>query len=102
MKVFVSVPMSGRMRTDIINDIGSAVLDYTVRHPNESNEYIDNLDCVIQNGDCVKCPSLLYLSEAIKKMAYCDEVIFAGDWTKARGCIIESMVYQLYFSKSFA
>lgn len=100
--VFISVPMSGREREDIISeihDIGALYFKefgYDVR-------FIDNADCDffpcpahIGKDAEVKCENIGYLSQALLKMAYCDEIIFADDFDTARGCRVECYVALKY------
>lgn len=45
-----------------------------------------------------KIPNLVYLGWALQQMADCDDVIFSDNWETARGCQVEKLAYDLYFS----
>lgn len=98
MKVFISIPMSGRADKDVsaeIEQIKKIFMMYISNtNPEETVEFVDNLDNDIDPSRCVDLVNepLLYLGEAIRKMAFCDAVIFSPEWHKARGCKIEYTV----------
>lgn len=102
--IFVSVPMANRDDFDIVKDIDDAVNDYLHEHDGDGNEYmfVDNRTFVLPKyatlGVNPNRVPLLYLGHALEKMAACDDVIFAGDWEKARGCSVEKLAYDLYFN----
>ncbi len=102
MKVFISVPMSGRTDKDVsveIEQIKKIFMDYISKtNPGETVEFVDNLDNDIDPSRCVDLVNepLLYLGEAIRKMAFCDAVLFAPGYHKARGCNIEHEVTKVY------
>lgn len=102
MKVFISVPMSGRTDNDVSMEIGlikDIFMNYiSDTNPEETVEFVDNLDNDVDPSRCIDLVNerLLYLGEAIKKMAFCDAVIFAPEWHKARGCEVEYAVASVY------
>lgn len=91
MKVFISVPMAGRSDKEIQDDIENA-----------KETLIDNIGeevwCTfLDNFTSFPPPenasdSIWYLSEAIKKMSFCDAVYFCPGWENARGCLIENEI----------
>ena len=77
MKVFISVPMSGRTDNDVIIEIELIKTIFMMyifdTNPDENVEFIDNLDNDVDPSRCVDLVNepLLYLGEAIRKMAFC-------------------------------
>jgi hypothetical protein len=61
-------------------------------------EFVDNLDCDFDPDRCVdlKHPRIGYLAEAVKKLAYCDGVIFGNRYMLSRGCCVEYSVVEEY------
>lgn len=95
MKVFISIPMSGRADKDVSIEIEQIKKIFTMyisdTNPEETVEFVDNLDNDVDPSRCVDLVNdrLLYLGEAIRKMAFCDAVIFAEKHEIAKGCRIE-------------
>ena len=90
-KIFISVPMRGRSDKEIknhIEDIRKAANRYFVK---TEVEFVDNLENDFDPDRCVnlKHPRIGYLAEAIKKLAYCDGVIFGNGCDDASGCRCE-------------
>ena len=102
MKVFISIPMSGRADKDVsieIEQIKKIFMDYISNtNPEETVEFVDNLDNDVDPSRCVDLVNerLLYLGEAIRKMAFCDAAIFAPRYHKANGCEIEHEIVKTY------
>ena len=96
-RVFVSVPMTGRKYEDIIADIEKAKKEYCKAHPNETVCFVHNYSDEDIAG--YVHPELYYLGQAIQKMGTCDEVIYCGNVGISRGCTVEMLVDQLYFSR---
>ena len=102
MKVFISIPMSGRSDKDVsaeIEQIKKIFMTYiSDTNPGETIEFVDNLDNDVDPSRCVDLVTepLLYLGEAIRKMAFCDAVIFSPGHHKARGCKIEHEIALRY------
>ena len=98
--IFVSIPMSGRTDEDQWRDVVDAASKYCEAHPEEKAFFFDNREVTIEGQPCIHgMEPLLYLAEALKTMAMCDDVIFGGNWKEARGCQVERLVYELYFNK---
>lgn len=104
-KVFVSVPMKDRTDEEIQKDINEAKERYLEECKRKGIDdwiiFLDDQnyslpDYVTSTIEPDKIP-LAYLGHSIEKMAACDDVIFAGDWQFARGCVVERLVYDLYF-----
>ena len=92
--------MSGRSNDDIREQINAMikVLDEAKPYGDEEVWYTHNLDNDVDPERCVdlKNEPLLYLSSAIKKMAFCDAVAFGIGWYEARGCRIEYNIAKEY------
>jgi len=97
LRIFMSYPMNGKdyftmesyrsfLRKQAIKKFGTYI------------ELVDNSDCVINAEEAIdeNAVPLLYLGEAIRKMATCHFVIFHPYWTRARGCQIEREVAKAY------
>ena len=107
--VFISVPFKGRSEEEIFEDMSKAMREYAKRtNPDDTmkvlteTEFVHNYivsQRVEKAASTSKNPRLIYLAEAIRKMAACDEVIFGGDWENADGCNVERLVYERYFQK---
>lgn len=93
-KIFLSLPMNGRSDEEIRAQIEEMKAEFLLKNPFDNGEeimFVDNLENDIDPSRCVdvKTEPLLYLGEAIRKLAYCDGVYFGRGWSKARGCLIE-------------
>ncbi len=100
-RIFLSLPMSGRSDKEIRDQIEEMKAEFLLKNLFDKGEeiyFVDNLENDIDPSRCidVKTEPLLYLGEAIRKMAYCDGVLFAEDYALARGCLIEEMVAKHY------
>ena len=99
-KVFISTPMAGKSDFDILVALQKAAEegDASGFAPKEAytSGYMD-----IKPPKNYKHPQLWYLGRSLIKMADCDEVIFTEGWEKARGCVIERLVYDFYFKGYF-
>lgn len=100
MKIFLSLPMSGRTDKEIrdqIDEMEHIIIESGV-FEGEKIEFIHNLDNNIDPSGCLdlKHEPLLYLGEAIRKMAFCDAIALGKGWADAHGCLIEYNVARLY------
>lgn len=92
MNIFVSMPMNGKTDEEII-----AKMQEVEKKFNKDNVgyvvcgYTDTTDMVNVPHIFVNC-----LSEAIKRMSYCDVVYFVDGWQTARGCQIEHDICMEY------
>lgn len=98
IKVFVSVGMNGRDKSDIIADLSRAsdnIYKYCKEYYNLNPDNIK----IINNFKC-KAPAnasrLWYLGEAIKKLSECHVCYFVKGWIDHKGCIIEMSVCKTY------
>lgn len=103
LRVFISVPMSGKSDGEIRRDIDKVQQEILYKHwfGDEEIEFVHNLltPTEVELFDLLEKPvtkNLLYLGTAITKMASCNAVVFAPDWDKARGCRIEFDVAKEY------
>lgn len=93
MKIFLSLPMSGRTDKEIrdqIDEMEHMIIESGLFEGQEI-EFVHNLDNDIDPKGCLdlKHEPLLYFGEAIRKMAFCDAMALGKGWNNARGCIIE-------------
>ena len=108
IKVFLSLPMSGRSDDEIKAQIKVMQAEFLLKNPLDNGKeiiFVHNFsekECVTNTFDPFfgerKTPALYYLGRAIHKMAYCDAVYVGDGFTKARGCMIEyriAMDYQI-------
>lgn len=98
-RIFLSLPMSGRNDEEIEKQYYEMVEKFI------DAKLFDDEDIIFdwnfnytpeKNASPVITEPLLYLGEAIQKMAYCDGVYFGKGWSKARGCLIEMEVCVKY------
>ena len=102
LRVFISVPMSDKSEFEIRRDIDKVKQEVLYKHWfGDEVEFVHNLltPTEVELFDLLDKPvtkNLLYLGAAITKMASCHAVVFAPDWDKARGCIVEFEVAKEY------
>lgn len=93
MKIFLSLPMSGRTDKEIRNQIDEMerMIIESGLFEGEEIEFVHNLDNDVDPNGCLdlKHEPLLYLGEAIRKMAFCDAIALGKGWKTARGCNTE-------------
>lgn len=97
-KLFISVPMAGRPKEDIKNDIEKVKKAANRYFVKTKVEFVDNLENDFDPDRCVdlKYPRIGYLAEAIKKLAYCDGVIFGNGFELSSGCCCEYYIAEEY------
>ena len=102
--VFLSLPMKGRTDNDIKQTIKSMARIILAMYPGEDIKFVDNFSSshsfANEEEDETKNKSLLYLGEAIKKMAKCDYIAVIENHNcnlyNYRGCYIEEEVARNY------
>ena len=98
IRIFLSLPMSGFTDKEIQENINKMKSIIMLKNPfgKVEIEFVDNTDCPpIDSRDAVT-PNLLYLGEAIKKMATCNAAVFHPEYSFARGCNVELDVCKAY------
>lgn len=89
MKIFISQPMNGLSEDAILKQRNKAIESITEQFKinGEEVEIIDSYfkDYNPNNG----CIPLKYLSKSLELLADADLALFVGEWSSARGCIIE-------------
>ena len=110
IRVFISVPMSGRTDEEIEESIQSIETEYLDmifdKHPEWKNDWREHVKFVHNFKESglfseklfsrSDHKELLFLATALWRMSTCDEIAFAYDWEKARGCQIEFAVWDKY------
>lgn len=98
--IFLSLPMRGRESKFIMYTIDKMKTVIRAMYPEDDLTFIDNFTCSVKVGDGLVNGSLLYLGEAIKKMAYCDHIAYIRHYCHGhgiyRGCDIEESVAARY------
>ena len=102
--VFLSLPMKGRTDEDIKQTIKSMARIILAMYPGEDIQFVDNFSSshsfTNEEEDEAKNKSLLYLGEAIQKMAHCDHIAVIEnhncDLYNYRGCFMEKEVARNY------
>lgn len=105
--IFLSLPMKNRTDEAIENTIKGMKRIITAMYPNDELEFVENYSCTLTNeeyGDAlhgiIKHQPLLYLGNAIKKMAKCDHIAVIENYNcglcEYSGCYIESEVAYRY------
>ena len=87
MKLFISQPMNGKTKEEILS-VRERAIESAKRNFGEDVEVIESYfeDYNPENG----CVSLKYLSKSIELLADADVAYFAKGWEDARGCRIEN------------
>ena len=102
--IFLSLPMKNRTDEDIKQTIKSMARIILAMYPGEDIKFVDNFSSshsfTNEEEDETKNKSLLYLGEAIQKMAKCDCIAVIENHTcnlyNYRGCYIEEEVARNY------
>ena len=103
IRVFLSLPMSGFTDEEIQENINKMKSIIMLKNPfgEVEIEFVDNFSCEPVDSKDAVTPNLLYLGEAIKKMATCNAAVFHPDWAIARGCGIEMYTCKEYGIPSY-
>ena len=90
MKIFVSQPMSGRPREEVLNEREKYVNAFLSRYGFSSSS---TFATIIENYDKPNAPvnakQPWFLGDSLKLMAEADIVLFVPTWKKAFGCRVE-------------
>ena len=86
MKLFISQPMKGKTKEEIIADREKAIAS-AFRHFNERPEVIDSYFENAPNGGNT---ALWCLAKSLELLSTADVAYFAKGWEEARGCRIEN------------
>lgn len=96
MKIFVSQPMSGRKREDVLNEREKYVTKFLDSVHLVKSAFIE----VIENYDKPDAPADAkqpwFLGDSLKQMSEADIVLFVPGWRKAKGCRIEMECCKTY------
>ena len=102
MKVFISQPMHALTDQDIIEN-REIIISYfknELYHGEEEVEFISTIDDEynknLKEEDIKGNSRIFYLGHAIQRLAEADMVVFAPDYNKAKGCMVERYVCELY------
>ena len=84
MKVFISQPMTGRTKEEILSErnkvIGALENKYDVEVLDSYFEDYDPQD---------RSTPIKYLAKSINVLAEADVILFVGNWENSRGCKVE-------------
>ncbi len=98
MRVMISLPMRGRMQSDIDARYNAAMRTLTAAGHTVADTR--NLDRLVSRSEAfesgVKQYDLLCLGEALQVMSTCDAVYFCEGWQDARGCMMEYLAAKWY------
>ncbi len=89
-RVFISMPMNGKDRSEIIS-AQQKILESVSARLNEPVVFVESY-----LNEVYKLKPLECLAESLKRMASADYVVFAEGWEKARGCRVERMCAEAY------
>lgn len=92
-KVFVSMPMRDKERSEIISGQQKALSCLS--------EYLSEPLMLIETFLDDNASPLVCLGESIKRMSHADYILFAEGWENARGCRIEHECAKEYGLKIF-
>ena len=110
IKVFISIPMSGRTEEEINNEYNH-IVDH-IKYLFNVNEVVicdqrrpdDSVPSHISNNKekyDMKDSSIWHLAKDIELLSSVDIVVFAKNYEKARGCRIEEMIAKEYGIKRY-
>lgn len=88
-KIFISLPMRGLSDEDIYER-----RDLLYSYVSDAFDLIDTMWMEDPNPDPNN--KLYYLGKSIGALGEADAALFAGDWAKAPGCVIERMICNFY------
>ena len=91
MKIFISQPMNGRTDEDIL-----AKRESLIALAKEKYGEVEVIDSFTKDPDLEAKGQIAMLGHSIGMMADADLVVFAKDWTRARGCRVEQQVAKQY------
>lgn len=90
-KLFISQPMRDKTVKQICEERKRLIEKATEIF----GEEFDVIDSFISDAP-VDANALWFLGESLKRLSYADVIIFAKDWDKYRGCIIERSAASAY------
>ena len=91
MKIFISQPMHGKTDEDIL-----AKRESLIALAKEKYGEVEVIDSFIKDPELEAKGQIAMLGHSISMMADADLVVFAKDWTRARGCRVEQQVAKQY------
>jgi len=83
MKVFISQPMRGKTREQIVSERAAVVAELKEQGHEEFDSFVT--ESTPPDGNV----SLWYLGKSFQKLAEADAVYFMDGWQDARGCVME-------------
>ena len=84
MKVFISQPMTGRLKEEILNERNEVIEILKDKYNVEVlDSYFEDYDP--QNGSI----PIKYLAKSIEVLAEADVLLCVGDWKNSKGCKVE-------------
>ena len=96
MKVFISQPMTGRPKEEILNERNEVIKILESKYGVEVlDSYFEDYDP--QNGSI----PLKYLAKSIEVLAEADVLLCVGDWENSKGCKVEHECANQYGIKIF-
>lgn len=93
LKVFLSFPMKGRTNEQIAYSISQLSILARVLYGDDI-EIVDNFCDVepVEGADI----HMLRIAEAIRKLAYCDVILYPVEYWDYRGCKVEVTTWEAY------
>ena len=98
MRVFISQPMSGKTKDEILSRRNEIINLIKKTYLNSNIEFIDSVidkDTDPTDNEVLHTP-VWYLGESIKRLSTATMAYFDKDWIKARGCQIEYAICKSY------
>lgn len=94
MRVFISQPMNGKKREEIVEIRKGIVEKLKARHAGEEVEIIDSI--IAEKIPETRHDAVWYLGKALELLSTADLAYFGNGWENARGCRIENEVAVRY------
>lgn len=92
MKIFISQPMNGKTDEDIVAK-RETLIELAKKKYGDDIEVIDSFT---KDPELEAKGQIAMLGHSVSMMADADLVVFAKDWTRARGCRVEQQVAKQY------
>lgn len=99
MKIFISQPMRGIPRDEVLNRRQEIIKALNNRYLNENIEYLFSVITEYPNEDIETVP-VWYLAKAIDKLSMATLAYFDEGWENASGCQIEHKICEEYKIKT--
>ena len=89
-KLFISLPMNGISEVDILTTRD------TIYQAMKKVGDFELLETYFRDDPPANAGRLWYLGKSVQDLSRADLVIFAPNWTTAKGCVVEHLICEVY------